>query len=124
MPGTHSSFQKTAVQLRLLNELSTRLQSLLESDNFYQEIVNIIQGRFNYYSIHIWAAEPDSSSTLMAQAGAHGNHLKIGHILRAGEGITGHVIRSRKSYLQNDVTQDPNYTSLSVPVQTRSELCV
>src|SRR3954467_11868966 len=92
---------KSAMQLRLLNELSTRLQSLLESENFYQEVVNIIQSHFNYYSIHIWSVGEDRSATLRAEAGAHGTHLKIGHHIRNGEGILGFVVRTRKSYLTN-----------------------
>jgi two-component system response regulator HydG len=108
----------------LLNELSTRLQSLLDSEDFYQEIVNIIQSRFNYYGIHIWSVGTDQSATLRAQAGAYRNHLKIGHTIRSGQGITAQVIRTRKAYLCNDLSKDPNYTNLSLPVHSRSELCV
>jgi two-component system response regulator HydG len=66
----------------------------------------------------------DESATLRAQAGAHRNHLKIGHFMRQGEGITGHVITTRKSHLSNDVSTDPNYTNLSLPVNTRSQLTI
>ena len=118
------SLQKQAVQLRLLNEISTNLQSLLESENFYQEVVNIIQSKFSYYCIHIWTANDDLSYTLRAQAGAYRNHLKIGHRLRNDQGITGEVIRRGKSYLSNDVTADSHYTNLSLPVDSKSELSV
>ena len=116
--------QKRAAQLRLLNELSTKLQSLLESENFYQEIVNVIQGHFNYYCIHIWTVEGSNSYALRAQAGAYRNHLKIGHSMSVSQGITGLVIRSRQSYLSNDVSNDSHYTNLSLPVDSKSELCV
>jgi two-component system response regulator HydG len=116
--------QKQAVQLRLLSELSTKLQSLLQSENFYQEIVNIIQSRFNYYSINIWSVGSDLSYTLRAQAGAYRNHIKIGHSLSHSEGIIGAVVRSKQSYLCDDVSNDTNYTNLSLPVITQSELCV
>ncbi len=116
--------QKQAIQLRLLNELSTRLQSLLESENFYQEVVNIIQSRFNYYCINIWSVGSDQSATLQAQAGAYRNHLRIGHNLSREQGINGVVIRSKQSYLSNDLTNDPNFTNLSTPVVSESELCV
>src|SRR4051812_27060797 len=112
MSGTIGSNQKQAAQLRLLNELSTKLQSLLESENFYQEIVNIIQTKFNFYGIHIWSVGQDRSATLRAQAGAYRNHLKIGDSIAPGEGITGYVIRTKKSHLCNDVSKDPNFTNL------------
>lgn len=107
----------------MLNELSTRLQSLLESEAFYQQIVNIIQNYFNYYSSHIWSVEEDSY-TLRAQAGAYRNHLKIGHTLPSSQGIIGAVVRSKQSYLANDVSTDPNFIDLSLPVDTQSELSV
>jgi transcriptional regulator with GAF, ATPase, and Fis domain len=122
--NSSSSLTKRALQLRLLNELSTKLQSLLESENFYQEIVNIIQGRFNYYGIQFWDVGTDSTFALRGQAGAYRNHLKIGHVLRSDQGIIGEVIRSGRSYLSNDVTSDSHYTNLSLPIDTQSELSV
>jgi transcriptional regulator with PAS, ATPase and Fis domain len=119
-----SYLQKQAAQLRLLNELSTKLQSLLESENFYQEVVNIVQIRFNYYSIHIWTVGSDQTYTLQAQSGAYRNHLRIGHKLPASKGITGYVIRSKQKFVCNDVSSDSNYTNLSLPVYTQSQLCV
>lgn len=117
------SSQKQSVQLRLLNELSTRLQSLLQSENFFQEVVNIIQVHFNYYSIHFWSVESDRSARLEAQSGAHGHALKIGTTIR-DRGIVGEVIQTRRSYVCNDITLDPHYTSLSIPVATASEICI
>ena len=118
------SREKQAAQLRLLNELSTRLQSLLESENFHQEVVNLIQSKFNWYGIQIWSVAQDHNARLEAQAGAYRNHLKIGHVIQDDEGITGKVISSRKSYLSNDVSSDPNFTTLSVPVQSAAQLSV
>jgi two-component system response regulator HydG len=123
LKGT-SPLHKQATQLRLLNEISTKLQSLLDSENFYQEIVNIIQSRFNYYCIHIWSVGTDLSHTLRAQAGAYRNHLKIGYTLSSQEGIIGAVIRSKQSYLSNDVSNDAHYTNLCLPVESQSQLCV
>jgi hypothetical protein len=45
--GALSELQKQAAQLRLLNELSTRLQSLLQSDHFYDEVLALIQKQFH-----------------------------------------------------------------------------
>jgi transcriptional regulator with PAS, ATPase and Fis domain len=117
------SFKKQAVQLKLLNELSTKLQSLLESENLYQEIVNLIQTKFSPYSIHMFSVE-QGFYTLRAQAGAYGKHLKIGHTLPITQGINGNVIRTKKSTVANDVSADPNYTNLSLPVNSQAEVCV
>jgi transcriptional regulator with GAF, ATPase, and Fis domain len=130
MTSNNPPIQKKAMQLRMLNELSTRLQSCLESENFYQEVVDVIQNKFNYYCLHIWTVTPGVNPnqapavTLRAQAGAYNGHLKIGHTIRTTDGITGFVIRSKKSYLSNDVSKDQNYTNLSLPIATRSELSI
>lgn len=116
--------EKSSIQLRFLNQLSIKLQSLLEVEDFYQEIVNTIQSRFNYYCCHIWSVSEDHSYTLRAQAGAYRNHLKIGHTIPGSEGISGEVIRSGKSYLCNDLSADTHYTNLSLPVYSKSELTV
>ncbi len=123
-PLNSSSPQKREQKLRFLNELSTKLQSSLEAEDFYQEIINAIQSRFNYYCAHIWQVMDDNTTQLRAQAGAYRSHLKIGHTLSADQGITGEVVRTRKSYLSNDVRQDAHYTNLSLPVETLSQLCV
>jgi transcriptional regulator with GAF, ATPase, and Fis domain len=123
MDGTRS-LQKQAIQLRLLNELSTKLQSLLDSDHFYQEVVNIVQSHFSYYGIHIFSVEGTESYALQAQAGAYRNVLKLGQRIPISRGIVGAVIRTKKPYLSNDVSSDPNYTNLDIPIETKSEICV
>jgi len=104
-------FQKQAQQLKLLNELSVKWQSLLDNEEFYQQIVDMIQLRFNYNCIHIWSLKHGSSYKLRAQAGAYREHLTIGHTIPIEEGICGIVARTQKSYLSNDVSLEPNYTN-------------
>lgn len=117
-----SGLDKQGTQLRFLNQLSTKLQSLLDSENFYLEVVKLIEETFNYDSVHIFSVS-NHVAVLEAQAGAYSQHLKLGD--HVGEGsIISSVIRSKRSYLSNDISQDPNFTSLSIPVNTRSELCV
>ena len=55
---------KQAQQLKLLNEVSTSLQGLLASDQFYQEIVDMIEKTFHYYCIHIFSVSADGSRRL------------------------------------------------------------
>ncbi len=127
-PGKHI---KNNTQLRLLNQLATRLQGLVDSESFYSELVDLVQTHFNYYSLivasvdHSGREEGDAPTyTIRAQAGAYRNHLQLGHTFHRLEGICGEVIRTRQSYLANDVTQDSHYTDLSLPIDTQSELCI
>ena len=107
----------------MLNELSHRLQSLLTAENLYKETLKIIQSRFHYYYISLWTTAADGSATLQAHEGAYANFLSPGFQLK-GEGIIGHVIATKKSYLSNDISLDKNFTSLKLPIETKSALAV
>ena len=122
--GSKPNLQKQAAQLKLLIELSTQLQSLLDTEEFYQQIVTTLQTSFNYYCVHIWSLSHGTTYKLRAQAGAYRDHLKIGHSIPISEGICGIVARTRVSYLSNDVSKEPHYTNLSLPIDTKSQLCV
>lgn len=110
-------------QLDMLNELSVRLQNILQAGNIYKETLGIIQSRFHYYHISFWTVDKDGTATLQAHEGAYETFLSHGFQLK-NEGIIGHVIRTKAAYLSNDITHDPNFTALKLPINTKSELCV
>jgi transcriptional regulator with GAF, ATPase, and Fis domain len=115
---------KHRAQLQMLNELSHRLQSLLTAENLYKETLKIIQSRFHYYYISLWTTSAATgTATLQAHEGAYANFLNPGFQLK-GEGIIGHVIATKRSYLSNDISQDKNFTSLKLPIETKSALAV
>ncbi|MCC7442850.1 MAG: sigma-54-dependent Fis family transcriptional regulator [Bdellovibrionales bacterium] len=117
--------EKHHQRLRLLNQVSTKLQSLMTTDDFYEEVVRSIQRMLGYSAIHIWSVEPDNRVMLRAQAGAYDPHFKTGSTtLEAKTGIIGQVIQTRKSYLANDVSKDPHFTTLSLPVDSKAELSI
>ena len=110
-------------QFQMLNELSHRLQNVLNADNVYKETLKIIQSRFSYYYISLWTVNDDGTATLQAHEGAYANYLSPGFQLK-GEGIIGHVVKAREAYLSNDVSKDSNFTSLKLPIDTKSALAV
>ncbi len=115
---------KQEANLKILSQVSLKLQELLTSADFYNDVLELIQKQFHYYSAQFWTAASDGSATLRSQAGAYDTHLKIGHRLQVGAGITGYVLQTKRSYLSNNVALDPRFTNLSVPVMTCSQLCV
>lgn len=110
-------------QLKMLNELSHCLKKVVSANNVHKETLKIVLSRFNYYYISLWSVGPDATATLQAHEGAYTNFLNPGFRLK-GEGIIGHVIATKKAYLSNDISQDKNYTSLKLPVETKSALAV
>lgn len=114
---------KHKAQLKMLNEISLKLQHLFDAENFYQEIIRIIQGHFSYYHLSIWTVDDLGTATLKAHDGAYESILCPGFQLK-NEGITGHVIKTGKAHNSGDVTADSNFMNLKLPVETKSELCV
>jgi transcriptional regulator with GAF, ATPase, and Fis domain len=120
---TENMKSKSLAQLHMLNELSHRLQSVLSADNVYKETLRVIQSRFNYYYMSLWTVAADGTATLQAHEGAYANFLSPGFQLK-NEGIIGHVVATKTSHLSNDVSQDKNFTSLKLPIETKSALAV
>lgn len=114
---------KSSTQLRLLNELSLRLQSLLNVENIWEEIVTIVQNKFHYYSFSMWSVALDGTATLRWQSGAYNNYIQPGFSIK-NEGILGTVIQTKRPYICNDVTADPHFTNLSLPIDTKSQLSI
>lgn len=110
-------------QLAMLNDVSTKLQGLIESENLYKEIIQIIQERFHYYHSSLWTVDSTRTATLQAHDGAYEHTLSPGFVLK-DEGIIGYVISTKKSYLSNDIDNDKNFSSLKMPTETKSSLCV
>ena len=114
---------KSSTQLRLLNELTLRLQSLLNVENIWEEIVTIVQNKFHYYSFSMWSVALDGTATLRWQSGAYNNYIQPGFSIK-NEGIVGTVVQSKRPYICNDVTTDPHFTNLSLPIDTKSQLSI
>ncbi|MGZ3710621.1 MAG: sigma 54-interacting transcriptional regulator, partial [Bdellovibrionota bacterium] len=76
-----------------------------------------------YYYMSLWTVAADGTATLQAHEGAYANFLSPGFQLK-NEGIIGHVVATKTSHLSNDVSQDKNFTSLKLPVETKSALAV
>ena len=110
-------------QLDMLKEVSTRMQGLMKSPNLYREIVKIIQERFHYYHMSLWTVDAIGAATLQAADGAYEHVLQPGFVLQ-NEGIIGHVIKTREPRLCNDIASDINFSSLRMPTETRSALCI
>jgi transcriptional regulator with GAF, ATPase, and Fis domain len=111
---------KSLTQLRLLNSISTRLQSLLESEDLYAEIANAIQGHLNCHAITLWSVDENYLCSLRAAAGATSSELRLGTTLDGG--LLAEVVETRKTCISNDVASNPRY--VEIRKGTRSQLCV
>ena len=111
-------------RLSLLNELSIKLQTLLDAPDFYPQLVEMIQKHFQLYSVQIWSLREGTHYQLRAHTGAYRPHLAIGHNVPLTQGICGIVARTRRSHLCNDISKEPLFTNLALPIDTQSQLTV
>ncbi len=111
-------------QLDMLAEVGISLQNLLQSNDLYSKIIEIIQSRFHYYHMSLWTVDDQQEvATLQAHSGAHAYNFSPGFQIK-GQGITAYVISTQKAYLSNNVSTDSKYTSLNFPTETKSSLCI
>lgn len=102
-------------KLKRVTELSARLQSLLESDNFYQEVVNILHGEMHQSAIQFWSVGQNGSATLRAQTGASQKSFRLGQtLLGRAAGNLDPVIRLKQASLISDTIHERS--ELSVPI--------
>ena len=119
-----SLIQKHSRQLNTLNEISTRMHGLVNSENIYKEILRIVQEHFHFYHVSFWAVNKEQNEAkLEASDGAYSHVLQPGFILK-DKGVVIHCINIKKPYLCNDTTKDSNFTTLELPTETRSSLSV
>ena len=115
------SFQKTATQLRLLNEISAQLQSLMSSESFFQDIANTLHSHFPSECTRIWRVISDDLCQLEAQAGGRTEILKLGHLLSHPQGALALALREKKTCFQ--ATQDSEAKVLSSILDVSPGLC-
>jgi two-component system NtrC family sensor kinase len=114
--------RKKSAQLSLINDVSRRMASSLDSERLLPQLVKSIQKNFDYYHVMILLRETPDEVVMKAQAGGRSSLMPKGYRRRIGDGIIGRVAKTGESILSNDVSKDPRYSR--VRKHTKSELCV
>ncbi|HMN59533.1 MAG TPA: GAF domain-containing protein [Anaerolinea sp.] len=125
----YTDIEERAAQLSSVAEVSHALNSILELDDLLKEVVKLIQNRFNYPHVHIFSVHSGRRLVIYQAGGGERSQAmqasQWNYSLDATQGIIPWVARSGKSFLSNDVTQEPLYMPSPVPPEnTRSELAV
>jgi len=117
--------KRRATQLALINEVAEKAASILDLDRLMQEVTHSIQEKFNYYNVALFLLDEERREVVM-QAMAGGFETKVTGEYRQSldDGIIGFVTRTGRSWLANDVSEDPYYIKAFWEVLTKSELCV
>ena len=116
--------RKRLSQIVLINEVTSRLASVLKLDELLNAAATSIQKNFNYFDVTVFLLSPDRKELVLeAHAGNFVDFLPHGYRQKAGSGIVGWVVAHGERVLSNDVSQDPRYMSYEYH-NTRSELAI
>ncbi|MBU0511523.1 MAG: GAF domain-containing protein [Chloroflexi bacterium] len=120
----HAETRKRARDLELLHKVAARVVGLTDIAEISQTAADLMAEQFVYELAAVLIADESGEYLVVEGVGGAGAHLiKRGYKNPIGAGITGQVIRSKKSRLVNDTSLDPDYVVYS-GWQSGSEMCV
>jgi GAF domain-containing protein len=111
--------------LEATGDIAREASSVLDLEALLPRVVSLISERFALYRMGIFLLEPGGEWAVLRAASGVGGLQLLGGGFRVrveGTGIVAHVIRSGRSYLAPDVSQDRLYLDLEEVADTRSEL--
>lgn len=118
-------------QLSLVRRVSAQVAQVLDLDELFPRVADIILDSFEYYYVALFTLEPGQEALrLRASAGPVRTEtekewrprpmLRV----RLGDGIIGHVAQSGQEILANDVNLEPRYRHEDALPETRSEVAL
>ncbi len=118
--------RRRAEQLRVINEVSRRIASILDPEELLPFVTQQLCEQFGYDNANIFLLD-EAQQAMVFRAGTGPFHgpVPLGVRLRVGEqGIVGWVGRTGEPLLVPDVSQEPRYMELHELSGIRSELAV
>jgi serine phosphatase RsbU (regulator of sigma subunit) len=118
-----------AIQLSTISEVSRQVAAILDLEELFGRVVQLIKGSFGYDHVQIFTINDEGQEAIFrASTGPMSDVWRSrGYRLRVGqEGIIGWVAERGQPLLVNDVTQEPRYIDDPdrMLASTRAELAV
>lgn len=114
---------KRVRQLETIGQVSRQITAILDLDDLFGRLVQIIRESFGYYHVAIYTAVPEQQY-LIHQASASAGATQVAVDAAWGQGLVGWVAANGQSAMANDVAKDPRYRSVEALDETRAELAV
>jgi PAS domain S-box-containing protein len=114
-----------ATQLSLLNEIGAQIAAELEVESVLSRAVSLVQERFGYHHVAVFAKSEQGELVMRARAGSYADLFPAEHRLKLGKGIVGWVGACGERLLSNDTRTTSQYVNLYPDaMQSLSELSV
>ncbi len=108
--------------LVLLNEISRELTSILNLDELFNRIAELLRRLIDYQMFSILLIDSTGEKLQHRFSLRFEQNIQIKHDRKLGVGVIGTAAQSKEAVLVPDVTKDPRY--IMVNPETRSELAV
>jgi|GEM_PF-1458379 len=119
---------RRANELQIVAEVSANATRAVDLNELLVDVVNLTKERFDLYHVHIYLMEAAGESLkLAAGAGEVGRRMTLsGHRIPVDRehSIVARAARSKKGYISNDVTREPNFLPNPMLPDTLSEMAI
>jgi sigma-B regulation protein RsbU (phosphoserine phosphatase) len=113
---------RQARTLLLLNEIARELTSILNLDQLFQRIADLLSRLIDYQMFSILLLDDAGEKLQHRFALRFQENIHLKHEIPLGKGLVGNAAQTKSAVLVPDVTKDPRYVLLNP--ETRSELAV
>jgi sigma-B regulation protein RsbU (phosphoserine phosphatase) len=113
---------RQAKQLVLLNEISRELTSILNLDELFKRIGDLLLRLIDYQMFSILLLNPKRTKLQHRFSLRFNENVHLKHDVPLGRGLVGYAVEHNESIVVPDVTRDARYIPLNP--ETMSELCV
>ena len=124
----YSGVRRQAEQISTVVDISHALSSILDLDLLLEEVVNTIQKQFQYLQVNVFTVHKGRGRIIFqAGTGEHSQAYRDAYLtldLQDPDGILPWVGREGKTFLSNDVLNEPQYRKPELPTTARSEIAV
>jgi len=118
----HTRTTRQARTLLLLNEIARELTSILNVDELFKRIAELLSRIIDYQMFSILLLDPDGEKLQHRFSQRFQERLHLKHEIPLGRGVVGYAAQSKDAVLVQDVSKDSRY--VMVNPETRSELAV